>query len=173
MKEGDSAPNFELKSNDGSTINLESFKNKKNVVLCFYPKNHLFACPSKKVYKMAQSVISAYSDIVSADAVLFAISIDTVDSQKKFVEEYKIPYLHLSDHTKETCKKYAGLNIAGMAKRTTFILDKQGVIKKILRHIDVERHGHDIANSLKHLWLENLSHNQTINNKTFEKFKNC
>ena len=83
MQEGDSASNFELNSNDGSTIILESFKNKKNVVLCFYPKNHLFACPSKKVYKMAQSVISAYSDIVSADAVLFAISIDTVDSQKK------------------------------------------------------------------------------------------
>jgi len=151
MQEGDSAPNFELKSNDGSTINLESFKNKKNVVLCFYPKNHLFACPSKKVYKMAQSVVSAYSDIVSADAVLFAISIDTIDSQKKFVEEYKIPYFHLSDPTKETCKKYAGLNIAGMAKRTTFILDKQGVIKKILRDIDVERHGIDISNSLKHL----------------------
>ena len=151
MQEGDSAPNFELKSNDGSTINLESFKNKRNVVLCFYPKNHLFACPSKKVYKMAQSVVSAYSDIVSADAVLFAISIDTIDSQKKFVEEYKIPYLHLSDPTKETCKKYAGLNIAGIAKRTTFILDKQGVIKKILRDIDVERHGIDIANSLKHL----------------------
>ncbi len=81
--------------------------------------------------------------------------------------------MHLSDPTKETCKKYAGLNIAGMAKRTTFILDKQGVIKKILRDIDVERHGIDIANSLKHLWLENLSPNQTINNKTFEKFKNC
>jgi len=95
MQEGDSAPNFQLKSNDGSTINLESFKNKKNVVLCFYPKNHLFACPSKKVYKMAQSVVSAYSDIVSEDTVLFAISIDTIDSQKKFVEEYKIPYLHL------------------------------------------------------------------------------
>jgi peroxiredoxin Q/BCP len=151
MQEGDSAPNFELKSNDGSTINLESFKNKKNVVLCFYPKNHLFACPSKKVYKMAQSVVSAYSDIVSADAVLFAISIDTIDSQKKFVEEYKIPYFHLSDPTKATCKKYAGLNIAGMAKRTTFILDKQGIIKKIFRDIDVERHGTDISNSLKHL----------------------
>jgi peroxiredoxin Q/BCP len=38
-----------------------------------------------------------------------------------------------------------------LAKRTTFILDKQGVIKKIFRDIDVERHGIDIANSLKHL----------------------
>ena len=151
MQVGDVAPNFELKANDGSTIILESLKNKKNTVLCFYPKNHLFACPSKKVFKMAQSVISAYPDIVSADAVLFAISIDTVDAQKKFVEEYNIPFLHLSDPTKQTCKKFAGLNIAGMAKRSTFIIDKHGIIKKIFRDIDVETHGQEIANSLKQL----------------------
>lgn len=151
MQEGDIAPNFELNANDGSKIILDSFKNKKNVVLCFYPKNHLFACPSKKVFKMAQSVISSYPDIISSDSVLFAISIDTVDAQKKFVEEYKIPYLHLSDSTKETCKKYAGLNIAGLAKRSTFIIDKQGEIKKIFRDIDVEKHGQEIANYLKQL----------------------
>ena len=149
MHEGDLAPNFDLKSNEGNVVSLDSFKNKKNVVLCFYPKNHLFACPSKKVYKMSKSVISAYPEIVSTDSVLFAISIDTVEDQKKFVEEYSIPYLHLSDSSKETCKKYAGLNIAGLAKRSTFIIDKQGVIKKIIRNIDVENHGKEIANFLK------------------------
>ena len=151
LQVGDTAPNFELKANDGSSIILESFKNKKNIVLCFYPKNHLFGCPSKKVFKMAQSIISAYPDIVSTDAVLFAISIDTVDAQKKFVEEYNIPFLHLSDPTKQTCKKFAGLNIAGMAKRSTFIIDKHGIIKKIFRDIDVEIHGQEIVNSLKQL----------------------
>ncbi|MEK6965082.1 MAG: redoxin domain-containing protein, partial [Thermoproteota archaeon] len=53
MKEGDNSIDFELKASDGSPASLSSLKNKKNVVLCFYPKNHLFACPSKKVYKMA------------------------------------------------------------------------------------------------------------------------
>ena len=151
MNEGDVAPNFELQSNEGKTVSLDSFKTKKNVILCFYPKNHLFACPSKKVYKMAKSVISEYSEIVSTDSILFAISIDTVDDQRKFVDEYSIPYLHLSDTTKETCKKYAGLNIAGLAKRSTFIIDKQGLIKKIFRKIDVENHGKEIANFLKEL----------------------
>ncbi len=151
MQVGDTVPNFELQANNGTLITLESFKNKKNVVLCFYPKNHLFACPSKKVFKMTQSVISAYSDIVSTDTVVFAISIDTVDAQKKFVEEYNIPFLHLSDPTKQTCKKFAGLNIAGMAKRSTFIIDKHGIIKNIFRDIDVEIHGQEIANSLKQL----------------------
>jgi len=151
MKEGDNAIDFELKVSNGSMVNLSSFKNKNNVVLCFYPKNHLFACPSKKVYKMAKSVISAYPDIVATDSVLFAISVDTDEAQKKFVEEYNIPYLHLSDPTKNTCKAYAGLNIAGLAKRSTFIIDKQGVVRKIFRDIDVENHGKEIAETLKQL----------------------
>ena len=151
MNEGEQALDFELTANDGSTIHLESFRGKKNLVLCFYPKNHLFACPSKKVFKMAQSVISSYQDIISKDASLFAISIDSVEDQKKFVEEYKIPYLHLSDSKKDTCKKYAGLNIAGLAKRSTFIIDKQGIVRKIFRDIDVEHHGQEIADFLKQL----------------------
>ncbi len=100
---------------------------------------------------MAKSVVSEYSEIISTDSVLFAISIDTVEDQRKFVEEYSIPYLHLSDTTKETCKKYAGLNLAGLAKRSSFIIDKQGLIKKIYRNIDVENHGKEIANFLKEL----------------------
>ena len=131
MQEGESAPNFELIANDGSTISLDSFKDKKNVVLCFYPKNHIFGCPSKKVFKMAENVISSYSEITSTDSELFAISIDTVEAQAKFVKEYGIPYLHLSDTTKDTCKTYAGLNVVGLAKRSTFIIDKKGTIRKI------------------------------------------
>ena len=151
MKEGDQAADFELPASDGSKIHLESFRGKKNVVLCFYPKNHLFACPSKKVFKMAESVISSYPEIIAKDASLFAISIDNEEAQKKFVEEYKIPYLHLSDPKKDTCKAYSGLNIAGLAKRSTFIVDKQGIVRKIFRDIDVENHGKEIAEYLKQL----------------------
>ena len=151
MQEGDAAPSFELTANDGSIVNLESFKDQKNVVLCFYPKNHLFACPSKKVFKMAKSVISAYPEIISSDSVLFAISIDTVEDQKKFVEEFNVPYKHLSDSNKETCKKYPGLNIAGLAKRSTFVVDKHGIIRKIFRNIDVENHGKEISEFLKNM----------------------
>jgi len=148
MQEGENAANFELTANDGSIVSLDSFKNKKNVVLCFYPKNHLFACPSKKIFKMAKSVITAYQDIISSDSVLFAISIDTVEAQRKFVEDYNIPYLHLSDTKKDVCKKYAGLNLVGLAKRSTFIIDKEGIVRKILRNIDAENHGTEISNFL-------------------------
>ena len=151
MREGDEAPGFELPASDGTTVSLGSFRGSKNVVLCFYPKNHLFGCPSKKVFKMAEGVIGSYPDIVSADSVLFAVSIDTVGDQAKFVKEYGIPYLHLSDVRKAVCKKYAGLNFVGLAKRTTFVIDRRGIIKKIYRDINVERHGKEITDLLRQL----------------------
>lgn len=151
MNEGDIAPDFELEANDGSLVKLGSFQGKKNVVLCFYPKNHLFACPSKRVFQMAEATIAAYQKIKEQDAELFAISIDTVQDQKKFVEEYGVPYRHLSDTVKATCKAYAGLNIAGLAKRSTFIIDKNGRVSKIFRDVSPEKHGQEIISSLQNL----------------------
>jgi peroxiredoxin Q/BCP len=150
MNEGDTAPDFELVANDGSIVKLSSFQGKKTVVLCFYPKNHLFACPSKKVFQMAEAIIAAYPKI-KEQAELFAISVDTVEDQKKFVAEYDVPYLHLSDAQKIACKTYAGLNIAGLAKRSTFIIGKDGKISKIFRDISPEKHGQEIISSLQNL----------------------
>ena len=148
---GDIAENFELTAHDGSNVSLDSYKDKKNVVLCFYPKNHLFACPSKKVFEMAESVISVFPQSESTDTILFAISVDTVESQAKFVDEYKIPYTHLSDTDKTVCKKYAGLNMVGLAKRSTFVIDKKGIVRSVFREIDAKNHGMQIVESLKHL----------------------
>ncbi len=151
MREGDVVPDFELAANNGEKIRLSSFKDKKNVVLCFYPKNRLFMCPSKKVFMMAQSVIASYDDILKTDSVLFAVSVDTVDDQAAFVSQYSVPYLHLSDTSKDVCKRYAGLNLAGLAKRSTFIVGKNGTIRKVFRDIDVTSHGKQIAQALSEL----------------------
>jgi peroxiredoxin Q/BCP len=148
LEKGDVAEDFELLGNDGRPVTLSSFKGSKNVVLCFYPKNHLFACPSKKVFEMAKSVISVYSDIISTTTVLFAISVDSVDSQAEFVKKYEIPYVHLSDPKKIACKKYAGTNIAGLAKRSTFVIGIDGVIHDVMREINVTSHGQEILDSL-------------------------
>jgi peroxiredoxin Q/BCP len=151
MNEGDTALDFELTANNDSVVKLSAFKGKKNVVLCFYPKNHLFACPSKKVFKMAEATIAAYPKIQELGAELFAISVDTVEDQKKFVKEYNVSYLHLSDSRKVVCKAYAGLNLAGLAKRSTFIINKEGQIAKIFRDVNAEKHGQEIIQSLQSL----------------------
>lgn len=151
MNEGDIAPDFELQDHNGNTVSLGSFKGRKNVVLCFYPKNRIFGCPSRKVFKTAQSVIAAYPDIQNAGSVLFAVSIDTVDAQKRFVDEYSVPYPHLADPSKDVCKRYAGLNIAGMAKRTTFVIDTEGRIRRIFRTTNPDTHGREIVSALGQL----------------------
>jgi len=97
---------------------------------------------------MAKSVISVYPQITATETVLFAISVDSVDSQADFVKEYEIPYVHLSDTKKKACKKYAGTNIAGLAKRSTFVIDKNGVIHDVMREINVSSHGQEILDSL-------------------------
>ena len=97
---------------------------------------------------MAKSVIAVYQDIISTNTVLFAISVDSVDSQAEFVKEYEIPYVHLSDPKKTACKKYAGTNIAGLAKRSTFVIDMDGVIHDVMREINVTSHGQEILDSL-------------------------
>jgi len=148
LQKGDSSEDFELLDHNGNSVTLNSFKGSKNVVLCFYPKNHLFACPSKKVFEMAKSVISVYPQITATETVLFAISVDSVGSQADFVKEYEIPYVHLSDPTKKACKKYAGTNIAGLAKRSTFVIDKNGIIHDVIREINVSSHGQEILDSL-------------------------
>ena len=148
LEKGDVAEDFELLGNDGNPVTLSSFKGSKNVVLCFYPKNHLFACPSKKVFEMAKSVISVYHNIISTTTVLFAISVDSVESQAEFVKEYEIPYVHLSDPKKIACKIYAGTNIAGLAKRSTFVIGIDGVIHDVMREINVTSHGQEILASL-------------------------
>ena len=148
LQKGDKAENFELLTHNGNSITLSSYKNSKNVVLCFYPKNHLFACPSKKVFEMAKSVISVYSDIIATETVVFAVSVDSVDSQSDFVKEYEIPYVHLRDPKKIACKKYAGTSITGLAKRSTFVIDKNGIIHDVMREINVASHGQEILDSL-------------------------
>ena len=90
IQEGQSAPNYELRADDNSSISLNSFKDKKNVVLCFYPKNHLSGCPSKKSFQDDPKGYLLNPDILSIDSILFAISVDTFEDQTDFVKEYDI-----------------------------------------------------------------------------------
>ncbi|MFY3740414.1 MAG: peroxiredoxin Q/BCP [Candidatus Nitrosomirales archaeon] len=148
LKEGDTAPDFELTDNNEQHVRLSSLKERKNVVLCFYPKNHMFACPSKKVFEQAKSIVDNYERMKQLDAEVFGISVDTVESHKKFVNEYSIPYQLLSDTSKNVCKQYAGLNMYGLANRTTYIIDKNGRIARIFTKTDPKVHGEEIVAAL-------------------------
>jgi peroxiredoxin Q/BCP len=144
LKEGDSAPDFSLQADDGSWLKLSDFKDKSAVVLYFYPKDFTSGC-TKEACNFRDNI----SDIQKNNAVVLGVSVDDLESHKKFKEEYKLNYTLLADPSKEVVSGYSGLSGYGMANRVTFVIDKSGVIKKIYPNVDVNENYKEIIEFLK------------------------
>lgn len=143
LKEGDIAPDFKLQSDEGKWVKLSDFKG-RNVVLYFYPKDQTSGCT-----KQACSMRDNLSLLTADGTVVLGVSVDNVDSHKAFKEKEKLNFILLADTAKTVSKQYSGLNPAGMAKRVTFIIDKNGVIKKIFPKVNVNDHHQEILAVLK------------------------
>lgn len=143
LKEGGIAPDFTLSSDEGKLVKLSDFKG-KNVVLYFYPKDQTSGCT-----KEACSMRDNLALITADNTVVLGVSVDNVDSHKAFKEKEKLNFTLLADPDKAVSKLYSGLNVVGMSKRVTFIIDKDGVIKKIFPKVDVTEHYKEILSVLK------------------------
>ncbi len=127
VTEGQPAPDFTAKANDGSAITLSDYQGKKNVVLYFYTKNLSPGCRAETF-----AFKDNYQRFVSADTELLGISVDGFEAQVDFGSRHKIPFKLLTDHDRSVSKLYGVLGYGGyFAKRTTFIIDKRGIIRKI------------------------------------------
>src|ERR1035437_10332399 len=131
LKEGDIAPDFKLMSDEGKWVQLSDFKG-KNVVLYFYPKDQTSGC-TKEACSMRDNLALLTAD----NTVVLGVSVDNVDSHKAFKEKEKLNFTLLADPDKVVSKQYSGLNAFGMSKPVTFIIDKNGLIKKIFPKVDV------------------------------------
>ncbi len=127
VAEGQPAPDFTANANDSSTITLSSFRGKKNVVLYFYTKNISPGCRMETL-----AFRDNYEKFASLDVELLGISVDSLDAHKSFASQHHIPFKLLSDQDRSISRLYGVLGYGGyFAKRTTFIIDKQGIIRKI------------------------------------------
>jgi thioredoxin-dependent peroxiredoxin len=124
VKVGEVAPDFTLPDQDGKPVSLSSLKGKV-VVLFFYPKDFSAGC-TREVCHFRDS----YEDFTEAGAEVIGISSDTVESHKKFIETYLLPYSLLSDREGEAKKTY-GVSGHLLPGRVTFIIDKTGVIRHV------------------------------------------
>jgi peroxiredoxin Q/BCP len=143
LKEGALAPDFTLSSDEGKLVKLSDFKG-KNVVLYFYPKDQTSGCT-----KEACSMRDNLALITADNTVVLGVSVDNVDSHKAFKEKEKLNFTLLADPGKVVSKQYSGLNAFGMSKRVTFIIDKNGLIKKIFPKVDVTEHYKEVLSVLK------------------------
>ncbi len=133
LKIGDKAPDFTLKNHALEDITLSSFRDKKNVVILFFPLVNTSVC-EKELCTIGDG-LSRYADL---NAQILAISVDSPFSQKLWVEKHKFQFPLLSDFNKEVAQKYQAyydvfvpgkLDFKGVAKRSAFVVDKTGVIR--------------------------------------------
>jgi peroxiredoxin Q/BCP len=153
LKEGKIAPDFELPASTGGAIQLSSFQGKSAVVLYFYPKDNTPGCT-----KEACSFRDLGAEFAEAGAVILGISADSLASHEKFSSKFKLGFPLLSDEDTKVSTAYGawgektmyGRKFQGMV-RTTFLLDKEGVIRKVWPKVKVDEHADAVLAFLKSL----------------------
>jgi peroxiredoxin Q/BCP len=137
LKEGQKAPGFSAKDQNGNTVSLDQFLGKK-VVLYFYPKDDTPGCTAE-----ACNFRDNYEGLTAKGYVVLGLSVDDEKSHQKFISKHSLPFTLLADTDKKIVeaygvwgeknmygKKYMGTN------RATFIIDEQGIIAHIIRKVD-------------------------------------
>ena len=145
VKEGDRAPDFEGPSAEGKILGLKDFVG-KNVVLYFYPKDDTPGCT-----KEACSFRDNLQPIRSLGAEIVGVSVDSVDSHKKFSTKFGLTFPLISDKEKRIAKAYGVLRVTGSTNRVTFIIDKNGKIAKIFPKVDVSKHTEEVVAAIKEI----------------------
>ena len=147
---GDTAPDFEGQTSDDTLVRLGDYLGKRNVVLYFYPKDDTKGCTIEACgfRDKLQSIAALWTEVVG-------VSVDTVESHKKFAEKNSLNFPLISDHDKKISKTYGVLSEDGSrAERMTFIIDREGKVAKIFTNVDITKHTHEIIAALKHLPLK-------------------
>lgn len=139
LTQGDKAPEFTLNDKDGKAVSLSDFKG-KTVVLYFYPKDNTSGCS-----KQAVSFAELNAKIEALGAVVVGVSRDSEASHVKFAEKYSLPFTLLSDPDRAVHEAYGvwqekklyGKVSMGVV-RTTFIINSEGIIEKVMEKVKGE-----------------------------------
>lgn len=144
---GAAAPQFKLQDQNGKWHELEDYRGKW-VTLYFYPKDQTPGCTTQACE--FRDNIFAFRD---ANAVILGVSVDDVESHRKFSEKYSLPFPILADASKETAKKYGVLKsyfgTMELARRDTFLIDPAGRIVKHYVDVDPKGHSQMVLNDIK------------------------
>jgi thioredoxin-dependent peroxiredoxin len=145
LKEGDQAPDISLMTDTGEKFHLSGLKG-KNVVLYFYPKADTPGCT-----KEACAFRDTSKKFTKANTVIVGVSPDGEDDQAKFKTKFELPFTLLADTNHEAAEEYGvwkeknmyGRKYMGV-ERTTFVIDAQGLIKRIFPKVKVDGHAEEV-----------------------------
>ncbi len=144
------APDFTLPNQNGEMVSLSDFLGKK-VILYFYPKDNTPGCT-----RQACAFAAANAELEEAGAVVIGISKDSVASHQKFVQKQNLPFILLSDPELQAIEAYGvwqekklyGKVSMGVV-RTTYLIDEQGMIEKVMPKVKPDTNAAEILEYLK------------------------
>lgn len=150
LEVGTKAPAFTLPDKDGNPVSLSDFAGKK-VVLYFYPKDNTPGCT-----RQACAFAAAYADFKTMDVAVIGVSKDSAASHQRFAEKHGLPFLLLSDPELTAIQAYGvwqekklyGKVSMGVV-RTTFIIDEQGMIEKVMPKVKPDTNAAEILSYLR------------------------
>ena len=149
LEVGTKAPLFTLPDKDGKEISLADYFGKK-IVLYFYPRDNTPGCT-----RQACAFAAAYEEFKNQDIIVIGISKDSVASHLKFAEKHSLPFILLSDPELQAIqaydvwkeKKLYGKVSMGVV-RTTYIIDEQGLIEKVMPKVKPDTNAAEILEYL-------------------------
>lgn len=144
------APDFTLPNQNGEMVSLSDFLGRK-VILYFYPKDNTPGCT-----RQACAFAAANAELEEAGAVVIGISKDSVASHQKFVQKQNLPFILLSDPELQAIEAYGvwqekklyGKVSMGVV-RTTYLIDEQGMIEKVMPKVKPDTNAAEILEYLK------------------------
>jgi peroxiredoxin Q/BCP len=152
VSEGQAAPDFTLPDQDGNLVSLSRLKGQP-LILYFYPRDATPGCTTQ-----ACGFRDAHLAYETAGAKVIGVSPDTVASHLKFATKHELPFTILADTETRVCQSYGvwqeklmyGKKSMGVV-RTTFLLDKAGVVRRVFSKVKVSGHVADVLEALKSL----------------------
>lgn len=149
LKEGDKAPAFSAKDQNGKTVSLADFAG-KNLILYFYPKDDTPGCTAE-----ACDFRDNYQSLAQQGYQVIGVSTDDEKSHKKFESKHNLPFPLIADTDKSIVESYGvwveknmyGKLYMGTA-RTTFLIDQNGVIQKIIEKVDTKNSSKQVLDLL-------------------------
>jgi thioredoxin-dependent peroxiredoxin len=149
VEAGSQAPDFELESDSGERVRLSSLRGQP-VVLYFYPKDDTPGCTLQ-----ACEIRDAWGEFEATGAVVLGVSPDSAESHAKFRDKYGLPFVLLADTDHAVAEQYGvwveqeykGKAYTGI-ERSTFVIDADGNIARIMRRVKPDEHADDVLAAL-------------------------
>ncbi len=149
---GDPAPNFSLLSDENTLFSLKDLRGKK-IVLYFYPKDNTPGCTRE-----ACDFRDMLPHFNNTNTVVIGISKDNPEKHQKFKQKYGLSFPLLADTNGDVCEAYNVINKKSLfgrsflgIQRSTFLIDEEGIIRKIWRKVKVNDHSKQVYDELNTL----------------------